>query len=435
MKDRIISLVYDFFVKSNDFNGMPLRDISEILEIPYRESIDLIKVSVTEEDIMIQSSTNPHIIGFQHYPIETQLKILDDAKSITYTEQQFAGVTFVSEDTEYPICLYPTTSYLKQHRDLSEFRYAPYTEQLALATPHLQAIFFDIEVLDRYVNDPRFDFHFDDYSGRISCHSDEHGNALVREEDEIFIKTFGLGFDSDDNRVAVVYLRYLKDLTDEHQVFWKNKESKLSCYMVPEYYQNTIEGKWTSANSIFTAFLTELELINELTLAIFGDKLFRKDFAEDERPKEFTFFFTPTSKKFEDFILLLDKMISENINKDFFKGKVDLYDLKRVTKLKSEHKAKGTLRLLEEWMKNSFTHEATILNTLKSFQEIRVERQKPAHKISDNQYNKLYTDRQKDVISRAFSSMNSLRKLFQMHPKAPSIKVPDWLEQYKIKVF
>ena len=44
----------------------------------------------------------------------------------------------------------------------------------------------------------------------------------------------------------------------------------------------------------------------------------------NERPKEFGFLLRPTDSEFNDFILLLDKMMSDNINKRFFENDVDL---------------------------------------------------------------------------------------------------------------
>ena len=39
IKEQILLAIYDFFVSSHDFNGMPLRDVSKKFEIDYVESI------------------------------------------------------------------------------------------------------------------------------------------------------------------------------------------------------------------------------------------------------------------------------------------------------------------------------------------------------------------------------------------------------------
>ncbi|MGY6523513.1 MAG: hypothetical protein ACXIUD_17410 [Mongoliitalea sp.] len=437
MKERIENIVYDFFVASSDFNGIPLRNISEKLNIDYENSIDIIKELVRDRIVSIQSSTNPHIIGFQHYPIDSQIHILEEAKKIKEVVHSFGEITISSEDTEYPICLYPSKSYLQKKRNLAEFGNALYTKQLALAEPHLTPIFFEIEVLDRYFNDPRFDFKFEDYSGQISCLYDEKENPIVREEDQIFLKTFGLGFDENGDRLAVVYLRYLKDLTPEHQIYWKSRQKTGNCKMLEEYHQNTIQGNWTFSYSIFSGFIGEQKCINDLTELIFTKPLFRKSFEKENRPKEFTFFFTPTLKNYNDFILLLDKMISENINKDFFEGKVDFFEFKELENGLVERQSKGTLQLFEEWLTSVFNvkGDGTVSELFKPLRKIRKERQSPAHRINENQYDRQLIEKQKIIMDDIYSVFRNLRNIFHQHPKARDFEIPDWLENGKIKTF
>lgn len=437
MKETIENIVYDFFVASSDFNGIPLRNISQKLNIEYEKSIDIIKELVKDETVSIQSSTNPHIIGFQHYPIDSQIHILEEAKKIKEILHSFGEITISSEDTEFPICLYPSKKYLHENRNLDEFGNSLYTKQLALGEPHLKPVFFEIEVLDRYFNDPRFDFEFEDYSGQITCLYDENENPIVREEDQVFLKTFGLGFDENGDRLAVVYLRYLKDLTPEHQVFWKSKEKSGNCKMLEEYHQNTIQGNWTFSYSVFSGFLGEQKCINDLTELAFSKPIFRRTYEKENRPKEFTFFFTPTLKNYNDFILLLDKMISENINKDFFDGKVELFEFEKLEDGIVERKSKGTLQLFEEWLTKVFNvkNDGTVSDLFKPLKKIRRERQNPAHIINENRYDKQYIDKQKEVMNEAYSVFRNLRNIFHQHPKARNFKIPDWLEDGHIKTF
>ncbi|MGE0560423.1 MAG: hypothetical protein AB7O47_01275 [Flavobacteriales bacterium] len=437
MEETIRNRVYAFFLKSNDFNGIPLRNISEEFLIDYKDSIDIIKKLVIENYISIQSSTNPHIIGFQHYSIESQLKILEDAKGITVTNQKFGEFSFSNDNTEFPICLYPSKDYLKSNRDTTSYGTSVYTKLLALAHPHLSPRFFEIEVLERYAKDPRFDFKFEDYSGSISCKYDDNDNSIVRKEDQVFLKTFGLGFDSKGNRLAVVYLRYLKDLTPEHQLYWQTREVLKGCKMLKEYHENTINGNWTFSYSIFSAFIGELKCLNDLSKLIFVTNLFHKTFDKENRPKSFTFFFTPTLNNYNEFVLLLDKMISDNINIDFFKEKIELFDLEKIDDNMIERKRKGTIRLLEEWLLSTYNHpdKQIIIDIFKPLKKLRRERQNPAHRISENDYDLKYIDKQKELINKSYSSIRALRTIFQQHPSAKGFKVPDWLENGEIKLF
>jgi hypothetical protein len=437
MNEQVLNRIFNFFVDSRDFNGIALLAMMEEFELNVDDAVDLLKELVIENKISLQSSTNPHIIYNKHYPVDSQIKILDEARKIEIVPFEMGSFEFKHFNTDTPICLYPSQDLLISRRDVSVIKDLPYTLQLALAEPHLKPIFFEIEVLYRYFNDPRYDFRFDDYSGSISNKYDENDKPILREEDQTFLKTFGLGFDGDNNRLAVVYLRYLSDLTREHQIFWKSKESKREGKILSEYYENTILGRRTSSYSNFTGLLTELSLLNKLSVLLFDKNLFHKDFDKDNRPKEFTFFFSPTLKNYNAFILLLDKMISENINKDFFIGKVDLFEFKNISDGVVERKEKGTLALFEEWLLSQF-HIGEV-DELKALfiplKKIRRERQTPAHKIDVNVYDPKYSDMQKKWMGDAYKSINALRLIFQQHPKAKEYEIPKWFERGKVKSF
>lgn len=436
--EEVKNLVIKFFCESSDYNGIPLRNISKSLDLDYSYSIDLVKNLIKAEILSIQSSINPHIIGLRHYPIDSQFKILEHAKQLTVTERAYGSVTFVSEKTDYPICVYPNKSYIKNNRDISEYGYAIYQVQLALVEPQLSFRFFETDVLERYTNDPRFDFEFQEFSGRVSCTYDESGNTILREEDQIFLKSFGLGFDSKSNRVIAVLLCDLGKLSPEHQVFWNTKEIPVSeCKVLTEYYNNLIKGSWITSRSVFSALIDEINAIYNLTSSIFGVPLFREELIGDKSPKNFTFFFSPTSKNYYDFINLLDKYISENINKSFFEDKIELEEINSLDENIHERIQKGTLRLLEEWLNKCFKYpdETTSKEIMKSFKKVRKERQKPAHKIIDNQYDLKYIQKQKEIMEQCYLSMGSIRRNIQTHPRAKLVKLPDWIDSENVQYY
>ena len=370
-------LVFSFFCDSSDFNGIPLRQISQDLNLDYEESIDLIKELVNSGIVSIQSSTNPHIIGFKHHPVQSQLEILEHAKSIKVEKQSFGNFELAVEQTEYPICLYPTPEYAKENRDIDKYGYAKYSVELALSEPQMSFRFFETDILERYSNEPRFAFEFNDFSGQISCKYDDEGNPILREEDQVFLKSFGLGFDSSDARVVAVMLCDLGKLSSEHQVAWGAKEiPSEECKVLDDYFNNLILGQWIKSKSVFTALIDEINAIYKLTESIFGLPLFHKELDGEHRPKNFTFFFSPTSKNYYDFINLLDKYLSENINKSFFEGSLELEELKPISDNMVERVRKGTLRLLEEWVNQSFTFpdDSFPKKMLKPLKDVRRER-------------------------------------------------------------
>ena len=64
--------------------------------------------------------------------------------------------------------------------------------------------------------------------------------------------------------------------------------------------------------SIFRAFVEELKVINEMSVLIGKPHLFLNSYS-DERPKKFGFLLRPTEVEFNNFMLLLDKMMSDNL--------------------------------------------------------------------------------------------------------------------------
>lgn len=437
MEDKVLKIVFDFFIKSNDFNGISITTISNKSKIEYLDTIDILKKLLSKGQISVQSSINPHIISLGDFITETQFEILEDAKN--NVEKSLSGLGDFIKFSSHLVCVYPSKQYLLKERNISKFSKSPYSEQLALAEAHLKPVFFEIDVLDRYLKDPRFSFEFEDYSGQISYHVDENEKPIVNENDEIFLKTFGLGHDVDGNRVAVAYLRYLHGLTPEHQQFWKSKEIDFNkCRMLKEYYANTIEGNWTNSYSIFSAFLGEQKAINDLTKKIFNVSLFNETFEKDNRPKEFTFFMIPTLSNYHDFISLLDKMISENINKKIFEDKVELYEFRKIDEYTSERITKGTLRLFEEWLPKIYNlNDKNLAEEVlfKPFKQVRKERQSPAHKINSNIYDKALFEKQREIISKCYRAMHNLRYIFQDHPKAKYVKIAKWLDDGEIKTF
>ncbi len=207
--------------------------------------------------------------------------------------------------------------------------------------------------------------------------------------------------------------------------------------MVGEYYENTINGSWSFGHSVFSAFIEEQRIVNEMSKLITGKHLFRETYESEKRPKEFTFFISPTLLNYESFISLLDKMISHNINKDFFTGEIERYEMKEISKDVVERKEKGTLKLLEEWLRKNYrlVNEEGYKLLFNPLKKVRSERQKPAHKISENYYDKILFKNQMDLLKEVYYSMNGLRCILQQHPLAENFEIPNWITNRNIKIY
>lgn len=208
MKDKIKNKVFDFYNESRDFNGVPYWELEKL----HISNLDSYLLQLIEENIIsVNFTINPHIKQFD-FPIEKQLN-------------------YLKENGFVQVCFYPTEALLNETLKNNEFDNRPFTKMLAYGKPQLMPMFFKIEILNSYVTDPRYDVeHSSDYSGMI-CYKSE---TDLDEEDQILLETFGIGYKEEHERVIVVYLRYLSDLTPEHQQRWFTYIEKNECQEVYE---------------------------------------------------------------------------------------------------------------------------------------------------------------------------------------------------------
>jgi hypothetical protein len=163
--------------------------------------------------------------------------------------------------------------------------------------------------------------------------------------------------------------------------------------------------------------------------------LFRNEY--DPRPKGFSFLVRPTTKEVNDFVLLLDQMMSDNINKDFFRGDVELESETTRSDGKVIVAPKGTIQLMEQWFqkKMRFTNPAPFNQMISSFKKVRRLRQKPAHKSEDNKFDQEIFQEQRKLALEAYAAIRAIRLMLANHPATQTHKVPGWLFEGEIWSF
>ena len=404
-------------MESQDFNGIQIWNLLRTIGKEWNEIkphiLDLIK-SDSIRIIDDEKDINPNIIRVGFDPLEVQLKK-------------------ANADTPGYMCLYPTKSILKKFVDPSDYNSEPYKLRLALGEAQLSYVSFDLSVLEFYRNDPRYRYENDDIQGHI-YYNDEQ----LPESDRAFLKTYGFAYDEDFNRAVAVFLRYLTGLTPEHQQIWKAKELKVNYKLHPGYYRNLITCSWDCKVSICKALLMELYIINIMANAMGRPPLFNEDYGQygEKRPKRFGFLIRPTLEEFNNFIHLFDKMLSDNINKEFFQNDIS-YEIEMKRKDgKIQVQQKGTLKILDDWIRIFYnTHDLRPWEkSIETLRKIRKMRQTPAHKVNEDQFDQNYFKEQRMIIIDAYLAVRTLRLMFATHPKVKStkIEIPDWLEKHQI---
>ena len=449
-KKALITSIFDFFIRSKDFNGVLARNLcaefvqpetQSPLEIGsgeisiyfglnfsfdktserFRKFIKELKTLVREEKVTVVFDENPHIKRYTDAPISAQIKNLD------------------SHFDE--ICLYPSQKLLEKINPPG-FEKSPFQRQLLLGRPQISPNFFELKVLEDYSNDPRFNFIFTDYSGRI-CIKEEYSQCKITlDRDKTFIDAFSIGYKkSNFQRVAVVWTRDLANFTSEHQKRWETYLVHDECLVEPDFYKNQVLAQWAENQGIYSAFLEEISTINKICAEIGWPKLFKQEF--DECPPGFRIPFVATSKNFHNFAQLLDKLVSENIDPAFFSNSLsdpEKHILQKDGKSGQEKKIPlGTVGLLDVWIKKTFRPDEgykEIDEMISCFKDIRSLRSKESHKLLQNIYGIEFDKHHDALMNQAYSSIRLLRLILSNHPTVrPRIQsiVPHHLFEGKIR--
>jgi hypothetical protein len=250
------------------------------------------------------------------------------------------------------------------------------------------------------------------------------------------MRTAGFSYDKDLNRAVAVFLRYLADLSPEHQQIWETKRLERKDRLHPDYERSSF-GQWPERQSIFVAYLEEIHHINAMCKDIGWQPLFKREISSREKPREFSFLIRPTAKEFHDFVLLLDKLAGYNINKKFFRGKIELEEERGLGRGRVSVHQKGTISLLNEWVKATvkMPDPEPFEKAIAAIKKIREIRQAPAHKLEDNAFDPKYFREQRTLIIEAYTAIRTIRQLLANHPLAKHHKIPDWLFDGKIWSF
>lgn len=220
---------------------------------------------------------------------------------------------------------------------------------------------------------------------------------------------------------------------------WKTKMLSDEYKLHPDYWESSIMGRWHDGMSVFQAFTEEMKVINDLSKLMGRPIFFKEAHTGDKRPRNFGFLIRPTLKEFNEFVHLLDKLISENINLDFFQNEVPYHEEIQRQDGTIEKRPKGSLSILNDWL-DAYVHfeesqRQRKNEMVKDFKNVRQLRQNPAHKIEEDVFDQQYLEQQREVMSKTFGSLRALRCLFQFHPKAKDYKAPESLERAKIRLF
>lgn len=403
----LLDSIIKYYLNSGDFNGMPLR--MDSTEADITEAIKLVKQGlvqvVDQEDYF-----NPHIRPWQ---------------SMRSNDKQVLSLTSLKEAGEYGVaCLYPTHKAMKGVRLPKRYSDRPYEKELAKGTGVLEPVYFTPDVLEFYRNDPRYHCRIGDFSVFMSVSDDVYGDAGEPEKDKVSLEHAGFAYDLskfDKNdpespivRRLAVFVGDLAKLSPEHQQRWKTFQvDEPAVKPHPTWIANQM-GHWTDDIGTFQRFFIELKNINSLYQLAFNQDLF----TVVEKPDEMGWILRASQKEWDEQIVLLDKLLSDNIRHDALNAA-------NVPRKDADDKDMGTIQRLEKLMLMTKLDPAIIQETLKPLRAVRSARQIPAHAIRTNLSDKTFVHKQVALMGEINHSLIGLRTWLNSHPNAN-----DWKPEF-----
>jgi hypothetical protein len=417
---RLNSIVMSYFLESGDFNGIPAADLPQragFQDAQTRQVLETVLKSGLVELAFASKTGNPHIKRLPAEPVEMQLTLL------------------ASEDIG-GICVYPSPASVSAVIGQT-YDDRPYTKRLALVEAQLEPVFFELIVLERYFRDPRFKCWFGDSNGNISIGDKAYLTEDTPEKDKISFK-FGIGYDPNRARVVAVFLYELAALSPEHQQAFRSYEVKERCVMNSDFERAMIWGLWGEYESVYNAFIHEQVEINRLCALIGKPSLFKQTFENHERPLGFSPMLRATGRDYQEFVHLLDKMLSDNINREFFRNDIPLEEEVQRKDGRIEVRPLNTVTLMERWFSKRYRTsdgEDVAKIIVSSLRAVRKARQPAAHAVQENVYDPTLPGLQDEILGKAKQGLTLTRWALTSHPRAKCYEAPEWLDGEKIVFF
>ncbi len=411
-KKELLETIKEFYITSGDFNGLPGYNMKEydpelLIELLNDEMIEVISENET---------INPHIKGFSmNIPKKQQIRNI-----LNYKERS---------------CFYPTAKALKDFQcDYNQ----PYKALLQKGVPKFKIVYFEIGILQIYIDNPKYTVADNGYKGHITLKDEYYSDDSLYNE---YLKMYGMAYKRNDKKIKRAVASFVGDLAElspSAQTRWKSYEQQnQDDYVVEEgFVKNAILGEWVTKHWIMDALLEEMVVINNQCNSIGIPNLFRKTYntANFEKPDGFSTLLLPTQKNYYDFISVLEKLLVHNIDiNTFLKASLLIHPIDRKDE---DGNNKGSLVMFKEWLLNNVKANFDIDEVIiKPLRDIRKLRQVPAHELYSNKYDEDLYEEQKQLVESVYGALYALRRLFMGHPSAKNIKVPNSLSEQTEIVF
>ncbi len=409
-KEELLKYITDYYLQSDDFNGLLNCDIPEFNITDLIELIEEDRVRILTEN----DDINIYINRCNLFP------------------EKFKQKENVCKENVFTI--YPTEKQLAQTESREK---KPFTEILAKGAEQFRIMYFAVDVLEIYINDPRYKIWDCGYRGNIYIQDyDEEQTDVIHSE---YIRDFGIAYLREEphngDRAIGVFLRDLSKLNYEAQCKWRGfllQDQNKFC-INGGFVKNLLFGEWETGYWIFDALLDELKLINDMCQSIGLPKLFRKEYSrEDQALMGYHIILIPSLRNYYEFVIALEKIVVNNLNYGMFQKQT--LNINPVERKKEDKSLKGSIEMLDEWFSvNYFSNSPKGFQAFQTyisgvFREVRQKRQIPAHDLYENKHDITFYKQQDDLIIKVYHAIRNLRMMFQRHPLARAVVIPEILQ-------
>lgn len=392
-RDEVLAEVIHFYLDSGDFNGLSVEP-SDHRAGAFTALLADGLIDVTSH----RSYINPHIKPWS--PHESWLQ--DEALAEAISGQATA-------------CIYPSRKAMASV-DLSHLDAKPYEREMASGRGSLELVFFESPAIEQYRNDPRYWFDLDDFSVSWGISDEAWLDEDEPDRDKITSVRGGFAFlidelegDGPTNRFVCAFLCDLWKLTPTHQQRIRTWEAEHPNRLTPHPTWHSMQmGQWAEHIGLFDKVIAEIEALSDLWKTIFGAPLFRST----ERHRSWGWLIRPSSNEWDQFILLTDQLLSENISSSAL-------DAAGAPIENAQGERLGTLnRLIELFRSRTSAPKEQIDSTFAPLRRVRKERQRPAHAAKAPTTDAEAFVRQRELLIDLAKSLEALRRFFERHPKA-----------------
>ncbi|MBQ2644891.1 hypothetical protein IJG14_04880 [bacterium] len=415
MEKKIFKFILKQYLDSADYNSCSIstlcRKFGNVKEIKVC-IINLIKNKYIE---LYYSETNPFIKNFnQNISIEKQIEMIkklpDDFESEIIDEIKFDD-DIIKLEVAQPISIFPTTQQIKLaiNNKTQYYKLPPFKKILLEGMPHLNFLYFRIDVLNRFLYDPRYFVKHLDYTGSIYYNIEHIIDG--HDENSIYLSHFGLAYNKKTNEnVITIFPHDLAKLSLKHQYhFYSHMLDNQEDYVPDISYYRNVMGDVSEGISIFTAFIEEMQIINTIVYKLCKKYLFKNLYnCDKERPEYFHPFLMPTKTMYCNFCRTLYRMFVDNLDIDTIKSLISKFNLD----IPDMEKLKG-LTLLEKFFSLSFqSYDGSdtgkeIIQIWKK--EIHDKRCRQSHSFVDDKYDLNIFKKYRKTISEAYKSVRLIR--------------------------